>query len=67
MSDMLEVMSMMAAPAAMLLMLRGYVIRQNRIADTAESTAAPVDPINPTSGRATRGTPARGCCYYEGA
>ncbi|MFV8245220.1 hypothetical protein [Mycolicibacterium peregrinum] len=44
MSDMLEVMSMMAAPAAMLLMLRGYVIRQNRIADTAESTARPSTP-----------------------
>lgn len=39
MSDMLEVMSMLAAPAAILLALRGYVIRQNRLADTAERTA----------------------------
>lgn len=50
MSNMLEVMSMMAAPAAMLLMLRGYVIRQNRIADAAESIA-PDGSITTTSGR----------------
>lgn len=39
MSDMLEVMSMMAAPAAILMMLRGYVIRQNWLAGTAERIA----------------------------
>ncbi|MBP2450451.1 hypothetical protein [Mycolicibacterium lutetiense] len=42
-SDMLEVLSLMAAPVAILLMLRGYVIRQNRIADAAEP-AAPTAP-----------------------
>lgn len=44
MSDMLEVMSMMAVPVALLLMLRGYVIRQNRRADTAERTAHATSP-----------------------
>lgn len=44
MSDMLEVVSMMAAPAAVLLMLRGYVIRQNRLADTAERTVHATSP-----------------------
>lgn len=44
MSDLLEVLSMMAAPAAILLMLRGYVIRQNRVADAAEGLARSTAP-----------------------
>ncbi|WP_256367885.1 hypothetical protein [Mycobacterium sp. DL440] len=44
MSDMLEVMSMMAVPAATLLMLRGYAIRQNRVAETAERPAHATTP-----------------------
>ncbi len=41
MSDMFEVVSMMAAPAAILLTLRWYVIRQNRNAETLEMTVEP--------------------------
>ncbi|WP_158070580.1 hypothetical protein [Mycobacterium sp. NS-7484] len=41
MSDLLEVLSMMSVPAAILLSLRWYVIRQNRIADAAETTTEP--------------------------
>ncbi|MGV0811981.1 hypothetical protein ABQF34_08460 [Mycolicibacterium boenickei] len=36
MSDLLEVLSMMAAPATILLALRWYVIRQNRADSAAE-------------------------------
>ncbi|WKG02348.1 hypothetical protein [Mycolicibacterium sp. HK-90] len=35
MSDMLEVLTLMAAPVMILLALRWYVIRQNRAADAA--------------------------------
>ena len=36
MSDMFEVLSLLAAPAAILLSLRWYVIRQNRVAEARE-------------------------------
>jgi hypothetical protein len=36
MSNMLQVLSMMATPAAILLVLRRYVVRQNRAATIAE-------------------------------
>ncbi|WP_255458059.1 MULTISPECIES: hypothetical protein [unclassified Mycolicibacterium] len=39
MSDMLEVLSMMAAPATVLLALRWYVLRQNRAAAAAEQNS----------------------------
>ncbi len=44
MSDLFEVLSMLGAPVAMLVMLRGYVIRQNRLAETAERTAHATTP-----------------------
>lgn len=59
MSHLAEVMSMMAAPTAVLLMLRGNVIRQNRLAEAAERIEGSSGSITATSGRAGDGMPAR--------